>query len=302
MRAVPLEPAAPHWRAWAAVAITLVIWASFLIVTRAAARAELTPTDVGLLRFIPAAILFAPVWLRVGPLPRSIGWRGITHIALPGGFLFVGLLASGAQFAPVADSAVFAPSMLPLYVAILSYFMLGERFSGLRIAGFALILVGAMSVGGWEAITRGESGAWRGHLLVTFATMCWAIYTVNYRKTDLSPMEGAMLLAFWSALGFGLLGLVTPMNLWDAAPSFLAFQVLMQGVLAGYVSTITYSYALQNILPSRVAAAAAMVPVMAALGGWIWLDEPIGWIKAAGIAVVTCGVLLASGAVGKPRR
>ncbi|MEO1422992.1 MAG: DMT family transporter [Pseudomonadota bacterium] len=299
MQAAPREAARTPWLPWAAVVVTLIIWTSFLVVTRAAARADLTPTDVGLLRFVPAAILFAPVWLRSGPLPGGIRLRGITHIALPGGFLFVGLLASGAQFAPVADTGIFAPSMLPFYVAVLSYVMLGERFSHLRIAGFALILTGALSVGGWEVLSSAGDGAWRGHVLVSVAAVCWAYYTVNFRLSGLSAADGAMLIAFWPAIGFGLLGLVAPTNIWEAEISFIAFQVLMQGVLAGFVSTLTYSYALKNIAPSKVAAAAALVPVMAAISGWIWLDEPIGLIKSIGIAVVACGVLLASGALDR---
>ena len=142
--------------AWGAVAVTLLIWASFLVTTRAAVNARLGPADVGIIRFLPAALLFAPVWLRRSPLPPGARPVEIVTIALTGGFAFVCLLSWGLQYAPVADSGVFAPSMLPLYVAVLSFFLLGERFSRLRLIGFALIpgfptvvfLVLALIVGG----------------------------------------------------------------------------------------------------------------------------------------------------------
>ena len=283
--------------AWGAVALTLAIWASFLVVTRAAATARLSPVDVGLLRFLPAALLFAPVILRRSPLPPGARPVEVVTIALTGGFAFVGLLAWGLRYAPVADSGVFAPSMLPLYVALLSFLLLGERFSRLRLAGFALILAGALGVGGWEAVANAGSGAWRGHLLISAAAFLWACYTVAYRRSAIGPVDAAAMICFWSALAFLLLLPFVPSRIPDAPPSVLAVQVVMQGVLSGFVSTMTYGYALSRIAPSKVAACAALVPVLAALGGWLFLGEPIGAVKAAGIAVVALGVALASGAL-----
>ncbi|WP_316013062.1 DMT family transporter [Roseobacter sp. HKCCA0434] len=292
-----VRPAHDRLLAWGAVAITLVIWASFLVVTRAAARAELSPADVGLLRFAPAALLFAPVWLRRSPLPPGARPVEIVTIALTGGFAFVGLLSWGLQYAPVADSGVFAPSMLPLYVALLSFLLLGERFGPLRLAGFALILAGAVGIGGWEALSGAASGTWRGHLLISVAAFLWACYTVAYRRSSIAPVDAAAMICFWSALGFIALAFVVPLRLPQAALSVIALQIVMQGVLSGFVSTITYGYALSRIAPSKVAACAALVPVMAALGGWVFLGEPIGLVKSLGIAVVALGVLLASGAI-----
>jgi drug/metabolite transporter (DMT)-like permease len=65
---------------------------------------------------------------------------------------------------------------------------------------------------------------------------------------------------------------------------------------------MTYGYALSRIAPSKVAACAALVPVMAAVGGWVFLGEQLGPAKAFGIAVVATGVLLASGAVRARQR
>ncbi|QPH53936.1 DMT family transporter [Pontivivens ytuae] len=283
--------------AWGAVAVTLTIWASYLIVTRAAAAAQLGPVDVGILRFLPAALLFAPIWLRRSPIPPFATWREVVTVALTGGFAFVFLLSWGLQYAPVADSGVFAPSMLPLYVALLSFFVLGERFSRLRVIGFALILAGALGVGGWEALTNAASGSWRGHLLISAAAFLWACYTIAYRRSGIAPLDAAAMICFWSALAFIAMSFVMPLGLTTAPPDVLALQIVMQGVLSGFVSTFTYGYALSKLAPSRVAACAALVPVMAAIGGWLFLGEPVGIVKSIGIAIVATGVLLASGAI-----
>lgn len=288
--------------AWGAVAVTLIIWASFLVATRAAATSQLSPADVGILRFLPAALLFAPVWLRRSPIPPGARWVEVITIGLVGGFAFVFLLSWGLQYAPVADGGVFAPSMLPLYVAALSFVFLGERFSKLRIVGFALILAGALGVGGWEALTNAQSGAWRGHLLISAGAMLWACYTVAYKRSTIGPVDAAAMICFWSSLAFLAMLPFIPSRIPETPPSALILQIVMQGGLSGFVSTMTYGYALSKIAPSKVAACAALVPVMAAIGGWIFLGEPISTAKAAGITIVALGVLLASGVVHARQR
>lgn len=283
--------------AWSAVAATMLIWASFLIVTRAAVGDRLGPVDVGLLRFLTAALVLSPILWRYGVLPQAARPKHIVTVALMGGFGFVLLLAAGMQFAPVADSGVFAPSMLPLYVALLSFVILSERFSGMRIIGFALILCGALGVGGWEVFTASQAGSWRGHLLFTTAAFIWAVFTINYRHMGVTALPGAAFVCFWSAAAFLAISPFFTLQLFDVAGKTLVFHILMQGVISGVISTITYAYALQHIAPSKVAACAALVPPLAALGGWIFLAEPIGLVKAGGIVIVACGVALASGAL-----
>ncbi len=281
-----------------ALALTVVIWAGYLVLTRAAARADMGPVEIGLLRYAPAALLFAPVWLRWGGVkPPGIGWRDAAIVGVCAGFLFISALATGLRFAPVADSGVFAPSMLPFFVAILSFFVLGERFGRIRLIGFALILFGALSVGGWQALSHAADGAWRGHLLFLTAAFMWAIYSVVYRRSGLGALDAAALIALWSTAAFAIIIPVFGIDYGGVSWRFLAVQLVTQGLLSGVVATFTYGYAVTAIGASRTAAFAALVPPLAALGGWAFLDEPIGWVKAAGIAVVACGVLLASGAI-----
>ncbi|MEM8788853.1 MAG: DMT family transporter [Pseudomonadota bacterium] len=284
------------WRPPAALALTLFIWAAFLVVTRAAMTTPLGVIEIGLLRYGTGAILFLPVLLRHGIAPRGARPLDLILIPLFGGVLFVALLASGLRLAPVADSGVFTPAMLPLYVALLSFLLMGERFGPLRLTGFALIVAGALFVGGWEALTRTD-GAWRGHLMFTGASISWAIYTVVFRRSGLSPALGGALMCFWSALLFAAFAMVWGTNFTSVPAPTLLIQVIFQGLLSGFVATFTFFYAVQTIGASRTAAFAALVPVMAALGGWAFLDEPIGAAKTVGILVVAVGVALASGAL-----
>lgn len=292
----------PSRRAWAALALTIMIWASFLVVTRAAMTSRLGIVEVGLMRYGIGGLLFLPVligqWRRI----REARIRDLILIPVFGGLLFIVLLSAGLRIAPVADSGVFTPSMLPLYTAILAFVLLGERFSGLRLLGFGLIVAGALCVGGWAALHSGIPGVWKGHLLFTAASMSWAAYTILYRLSGLGAGAASAVLCVGSGLVFLVAALITGTAFGSIPFQTLVIQVVFQGVLSGFIATYTFFYAVTQIGPSRSAAFAALVPVLAALGGWIFLGEPIGPVKAAGILVVALGVALASGALSRRKR
>lgn len=289
----------PDWKAWTALVVTIVIWASFLIVTRAAMTSKIGITEVGLLRFGIGTLFFAPVLIRSGPIPRGAGWREILLIPGCGGLLFIVLLSFGLQRAPVADSGIFTPSMLPFYVALLSYFFLGERLERSRIYGLVLIGTGALAVGGWEAIRNSGDGTWIGHLAFTAASFSWAIYTIVFRKSGLNAAQAAAMMCFWAAIAFAVLALFQGTNFSAIPLKTLLIQGLFQGVLSGFLATLTFFYAVTHLGASRTAAFAALVPILAAVGGWIFLGEPIGILKAIGIGIVATGVALASGVLAR---
>lgn len=290
------------FKAYFALVLTILIWASFLVVTRAAMTAQLGSVEVGLIRFGTGTLFFLPVLLRRGIFPPGAGWREIVLIPGFGGIAFILMLSAGLKIAPVADSGIFTPSMLPFYVAVLSAIFLGERFTKLRLFGFAMIVIGALAVGGWSAVTQSGEGVWRGHLLFTAASLSWAIYTIGFRRSGMKAIDAGAILCFWSALGLGIIALVKGVDFGGIPTRTLLIQMFFQGFLSGFVSTFTYFYAVTHLGASRTAAFAALVPIMAAFGGWVVLGEAIDPAKGIGIAVVALGVTFASGALSRRER
>lgn len=279
--------------ALAAIALTVTIWASFLVVTRAAATGTVEPAGVGLLRFGIGALFFAPLLL--SGLPKGTGPRELLAIPFFGGLAFILFITLGLRYAPVADSAVFTPAMMPVYAALYTRIFEGERLPRTRLLGLALIVSGALTIGGWAALSSGGQ-AWIGHLLFTGASLSWVAYTLLFRGSRLGAAEAAALLCTAAAIAFLVLGTFTGFGLSGLPLSSLTIQIIFQGVLSGFVATYTYFYAIRHLGPAPSAAFAALVPVLAALGGWIFLGEPIGPVKAIGIAITSLGVALASGA------
>ena len=78
-------------------------------------------------------------------------------------------------------------------------------------------------------------------------------------------------------------------------PSAVLFVQLFWGIAAGLIANFTYLYSLKQLGHVISAAATALVPVLAALGGMVFLDEPITGFKWVGILLAALGVALAAG-------
>jgi drug/metabolite transporter (DMT)-like permease len=280
--------------AWVALALTILIWGSYLVSTRAAMTQNLSAYDVGFLRSVPASVAMIPFILKRGLKPKGASWIDVGIIGGLGGTLFTILLANGFRYAPVVNGGLFTPSMLPVFVAILTIGFVGHSYRHMQFLGIALILIGALTVGGFEAISNAQSGTWRGHLLFLTASCCWAAYTVRFNWASLDPIDGAILLLAWSAIAFTICLLAFGTSLILLPASVLTVQ-LFQGFMAGFVANFTYLYAIRALGSSVAAAAAALVPTVGAIGGWIFLEEPITIVKWGGVSIIAAGVVIASG-------
>lgn len=291
-----VNPAAGSRAAGIATACAAVlIWASFLIITRFAVQGSFTVAELLLLRLVPAAVLLAPVMWRDGVLPRGLPWPRVLMIIVGAGIGFPAILMAGLQFAPASDAGALAPGMLPFWTALVAAAMLGEVPGPRRSIGLGLILLGAMTVGLWQVVVDAASGAWRGHLCFLTAAALWAVYTVVFRQSGLTPMHALAIGLFWSAV----VGL--PVLLWigvpfeGAGPQAIVVMGLLQGLLMGVLSLLFYGYAVQVLGAAETGAFGALVPMLALTGGAVFLGEEVSALKVAGVVLVAVGVFMASG-------
>ncbi|MGE0723374.1 MAG: DMT family transporter [Alphaproteobacteria bacterium] len=281
---------------------SVAIGAGWQVATRLGTTTTLDPLDLALFRYLVPALVLAPIWLRRGLVPQGAS-PGVLAILVAGAGLPFGLIAMvGARYAPVAHMGVLLPATMPLFVAMLSAFAFGETFSGRRRIGFVLIVAGVTAIG-LPALADRSTGAWRGDALFLLAALLWSIYTVAYRRSGLDPWTAAATVSAWSAtlvlplwlLGGGERIAATP-------PADLAFQVMMQGIVAGIGGLAIYAIAVRNLGPTRAATSGALVPAAAALGGHLVLGETIDWLSVLGIAAAASGVALAAGVLDRPAR
>ena len=62
---------------------------------------------------------------------------------------------------------------------------------------------------------------------------------------------------------------------------------------------LLYNFAIQQLGPAQTAAFGALTPILALVGGFIFLNEEITSLKFLGICIVAVGVILASGIMEK---
>ena len=283
----------------AAACAAVLIWASFLIITRFAVQGTFTVAELLFLRLVPAALLVAPVMWREGVVPRGLSWPRMLMIIIGAGIGFPAILMAGLQFAPASDAGALAPGMLPFWTALVAAAMLGEVPGPRRKIGLGMILAGAMMVGLWQALVDAESGAWRGHLCFLTAAALWAVYTVVYRQSGLTPMHALAIGLFWSAV----IGL--PILLWVGLPfrgagaEAIVVMGLLQGLLMGFLSLLLYGYAVLALGAAETGAFGALVPILALVGGAVFLGEPVDPLKVAGVVLVAAGVFMASGILSR---
>lgn len=285
----------------AAGLLAVLIWASWVVATRHTMTNHLGLADTSLLRFGIPAILLAPVWMRTGLLPKGISKRLMIFIFAGSGLPFFLAGAGGLAFAPAAHFGVLAPGSLPLWAALIGMFFFGERYGPWRGSGLALITVGILIIGGTEVFV-GTGGIWRGHLLLLLSSILWAGYTHAFKHSGLTALEAAALSSVWSAIPLSAYAIVNGTALGDIPQSELVLQVLAQGVGSGFIAIIAYGYSVQALGATPAAAFSALVPVLAALGGYVFLGETLKSTDMAGVAAVTVGVALATGMIRRKSR
>ncbi|MGB1546426.1 MAG: DMT family transporter [Candidatus Puniceispirillaceae bacterium] len=276
--------------------VTVSIWASFLVGTRFAVSRHFTVEEVLLLRLLPAAIVMSPFMLKLGVMPRGLGWFGGFAVMFGASAVFPFLISQGLFYAPASDAGALAPGMLPFWTALAAFFMLGERPKKLALLGLAAILAGALMIGLWQSLAGAHSGAWRGYIFFLMGSGLWSIYSVIYRQSGLTPLHGLVIGLFWGAV------LVVPVTLLSGNVTFsevtlldIASMIFLQSFVIAILAMILFSYAVKRLGAAQTAAFGALTPVLALLGGVFFLGEAFSLTKIIGVGLVAGGVLLASG-------
>jgi drug/metabolite transporter (DMT)-like permease len=209
------------------------------------------------------------------------------------------LVLAGAQFAPAVHIGVFLGGTLPVFTALAAWIALRERVTATQLAGFTMVLAGAALLG----LSGGPPGSWRGDLLFLLASMAWAAHTVAFRRSGLTPWQGAAVANGWSALA---LLVVVPFwgapRLLTAPAGDVLFQMAWQGVCAGLLGLVAYMAAVTRLGSARASLSAAVVPALSAVGAWYLLGEPLDGKGTGAVILVGVGVAFASGAFGRVRR
>ena len=298
-----------------AAVVTVIIWTSFIIIARASADpargGTLTPFDIAFCRMVGASLILLPwgAWLVYRDRDRGVGqssFLGVSPLSFKvtalvgffGGLLYALLAYSGFVFAPAAHASVLMPGSLPLWTALLAMIVLHDRITRFRALGLGLIVLGDLLVGGVSLLHAFDGGeVWKGDVLFMTAAMCWACYSVLARRHALDAVRATIAITVFAFSSFVpvyaalVLGQVVPGHVFTAPLKEVLFQAFFQGWGSVVISGITFTKMIQHYGPVRSTMITALVPGLSALGAVVFLGEPLHWNLAAGLALVTVGIL-----------
>jgi drug/metabolite transporter (DMT)-like permease len=276
----------------------VVIWGGTFIATKIALQ-EASPATIVWLRFaMGVVILGAAVLLR---RQFALPERGdIAYLALLG---FIGvtfhqwLQATGLQTAQATTTAWIVAST-PVFIAILGWLVLHERFGPARVAGIVLAALGVLIVvskGRFGALASGQEGT-IGDFLIFISAINWAVYTVLSRR-ELSRHPAARMMFYVMLFGW----LFTTVWIFGFGPgvrelaglssrSWIA--ILMLGIFGSGLAYIAYYDALQALPASQLGAFLNIEPLVTTMLAAAMIGEAITGITLLGGAAILLGVYL----------
>jgi drug/metabolite transporter (DMT)-like permease len=177
-----------------------------------------------------------------------------------------------------AANAILLQYSAPIYVALISYWFLGERISRLDWAAIALV-IGGMVLFFVDNLSAG--GMW-GNIIAVLSGVTFAALTLLSRKQkDGSPLESL----FLGNLCTALIGLPFMFQSLPDARSWMMLAVL--GVVQLGFSYILYAYAMKHV----TALEGILVPVIEPILNPIWVmlflgEVPGRWACIGGVIVL----------------
>lgn len=277
---------------WAALAV--MIFSGWFVVTRLGVTRELRIWDIAALRFGIGAILLAPTVVRRGSRLSAAAWGEGLIFAVLWGLPFVLLVALGLKLTSAAQAASVAPTLMPVFVGVFAWGFLRERQGRLRWLGYVAIITGLVCLVGAGVAAHGKPNP-LGIFALTAAAAMWAIYTLLFRRSGLTPVQSAALVCLWSIALYLPVYLFLGLSRFSLASSGeIALQALYQGVLMSGVALITYNRAVSLLGSSAATAVIALLPAVASVLAIPVLGETPSLAEALSIVVIVLGVLLAS--------
>jgi drug/metabolite transporter (DMT)-like permease len=287
--AIPARTAS-DWRTLAAVATTVLAWASAFVSIRSAGH-DYTPGALALGRILVATIAVMVLLLvRREGLPDRRAWPGI----LIGGLLWFGLymvVLNWAEQRVDAGTAAMVIGIAPVLIALLSARLLQEGLPRPLVVGMAVAFAGTVLVGFSQS--GGGSAPILGVLACVVAAIAYAVGVVA-QKPALRYASALQVTAF-SCLVATLACLPFSGQLVDGilnASAGATANMVYLGLIPSALAFTTWSYALARTTAGKMGATIYSVPAIVVAMSWLLLGEVPAWLTVLGGALCLAGVAI----------
>ena len=266
-----------------AAAVAVSSWGLATVIVKGI---DLGSLVIGSYRFvIYGFVLVAFYAIRGNPLTlrvmRDSMWGGIALGA------DIALFFSAVKLTSIANATVIG-SLQPVVIALVSVPLFGERISVRSIALGAVAMAGAVTVVLSGADDAGSSLT--GDLLAAGALISWAAYFIFSRqaKQKITSQQYTAGTSIWTAAINLPLAFAFGQDLsWPDTTSWIWLLILTFG--SGVLGHSMMNWSIQQIPLWITSTFTLLIPVVAAIAAWVFLDEPL-----TALQVVAMGVVLAA--------
>ena len=248
------------------------------------------------LRFFIALLFLIPIVLGDSKKITPLSKNNLFFLFLQsffGVFLFSIFILYGVRFT-TATSAGIITSTVPAAIALLSFFILGEKPSVRQVFSVGLAVLG-ISVISFQGVSTEKEGALLGNLLIIGAVISEALFTIYAKKLSgvLSPLQ--------MAVGVNIMGLFLflPFAINEALDySFnsisisMWFLIVYYSVTASVLSFILWYRGVKKVAASIAGLYTGFMPIAATLVSLIFLKENFGLSQLSGMVCVLCAIYL----------
>ncbi|WP_457206608.1 DMT family transporter [Nocardioides sp. P5_C9_2] len=279
------------WLPLAAVATTLVLWASAFVGIRHLGE-SVPPGSLSLARLL--VMVLALLVLMRGRIPR-LPTRREWPLIVAGGASWFGvynLALNESERRIDAATAALLVQIGPILVALLATFFLGERLTRWVVTGMAVGFGGVVLIG--RATSSGGNGDLVGVRLAVVAAVTFAVGVLTQKKLlpTIRPLDltfwyavvGAAVCLPWSGELVGVVGDASADTIW---------WIVYLGIFPSAIAFTTWAFALSHADAGKFAQSTFLVPFVTALMAWLLLAEVPPLLSFVGGALCIAGVLLA---------
>jgi len=244
----------------------------------------------GLRTVIGGTFLISAALLKGERIPRNATvLRNIFAVSFSITTVSSALLVFGVNRVSAGLGSLVASTM-PLFTALLSLALLGQRASRLGKAGLAIGFVGAVVLA--VPSLSGQSAA-IGVIALVFSALAWAFGTVYMKWQDFSSVSPIMLVGVQLLMSASVL---IPFALIVEGTSETEFGIdlflplLYAAIPANAVTFTLMATIVKRATPTVAASTAYLIPLFGVFFGWLFRGELLGSIEILGGALVVVGV------------
>lgn len=254
------------------------------------------PITIAAIRFGGGALCLSPLML-VLPIrwPTRSDWFAVVVLSLSFYAGFFILYNIALAYTTVAR-ATLALSTLPL-ITMLAAYALGKEQLSLRKSSGVLIAMSGVALALGSDIGSAPATALRGDFIMIAATICMAVYSIYARPLVDRSSPFGFLIGGMSAGGVVLIATSALSGGGSKLPSFDTEQWIAACYLAvgaGALAFALWIYALEFASPTRVTNTMTVNPLVAGVGAYVLLGEPLTWNFSLGLVAVFAGIWIAT--------